>query len=197
MKTTPYHHGDLPKALLEAGETILRRDGIAALTLRAVAREAGVSHAAPAPHFKDLTGLLSELAAVGHHRLADDIQAGLDPANTKYAGPARAYIGFAKENPELFRLMSSNHRLDGQRPSLRDARLRSMQALALSRNTTIENPDAEAVARMAASWSLVHGFASLMIDGRFGSLLRAAPPGTTEADLLDAVLDSSRRANWP
>ena len=60
-----YHHGDLKAALLAEAETILERDGIQALTLRAAARAAGVSHAAPTNHFGDLSGLLSELAAVG------------------------------------------------------------------------------------------------------------------------------------
>src|SRR5262245_7555964 len=58
-EAAPYHHGALREALLKAAETVLRRDGLAGLTLRAVAREAGVSHAAPTHHFGDLTGLLS------------------------------------------------------------------------------------------------------------------------------------------
>src|SRR5438046_7955088 len=62
---TPYHHGALRDALLQAAERVLERDGLAGLTLRAVAREAGGSHAAPTHHFADLTGLLSELAASG------------------------------------------------------------------------------------------------------------------------------------
>ena len=65
---TPYHHGDLHDALLAAAERVLERDGLPGLTLRAVAREAGVSHAAPTHHFGDLTGLLSELAAIGFRR---------------------------------------------------------------------------------------------------------------------------------
>src|SRR4029077_600186 len=60
-----YHHGALRDALLEAAERVLERDGLPGLTLRAVAREAGVSHAAPTHHFGDLTGLVSELAAIG------------------------------------------------------------------------------------------------------------------------------------
>src|SRR6185437_15171104 len=56
---SPYHHGALRDALLEAAERVLERDGLAGLTLRAVAREAGVSHAAPTHHFGDLTGLVS------------------------------------------------------------------------------------------------------------------------------------------
>src|SRR5438309_12043484 len=62
---TPYHHGALRDALLQAAERVLERDGLAGLTLRAVAREAGVSHAAPTHHFGDLAGLVSELAAIG------------------------------------------------------------------------------------------------------------------------------------
>ena len=71
----PYHHGALRAALLNAAEAILERDGIAALTLRAAAREAGVSHAAPAHHFGSLSGLLSELAASGFVRFGERMQA--------------------------------------------------------------------------------------------------------------------------
>src|SRR5271156_1021705 len=79
-----YHHGDLHAALVAAAEEILERDGIQALTLRATARAAGVSHAAPAHHFGDLTGLLSDLAAGGYVRFAAELanameSAGQDP----------------------------------------------------------------------------------------------------------------------
>src|SRR5262245_19791849 len=65
---SPYHHGALREALLKAAEKVLERDGLPGLTLRAVAREAGVSHAAPTHHFGDLAGLLSELAAIGYRQ---------------------------------------------------------------------------------------------------------------------------------
>src|SRR5437667_7268702 len=71
----PYHHGALHDALLEAAERVLERDGLSGLTLRAVAREAGVSHAAPAHHFGDLTGLVSELAAIGFRQFNDAMAA--------------------------------------------------------------------------------------------------------------------------
>src|ERR1035438_944932 len=67
---TPYHHGALRDGLLEAAERVLERDGLSGLTLRAVAREAGVSHAAPTHHFGDLTGLVSELAAIGFRQFS-------------------------------------------------------------------------------------------------------------------------------
>ncbi len=68
MKSRAYHHGDLRAALLLETEAILERDGVQALSLREAARAVGVSHAAPANHFGDLTGLLSELAAIGFNR---------------------------------------------------------------------------------------------------------------------------------
>src|SRR6201999_3308799 len=76
---TPYHHGALRDALLQAAERVLERDGLAGLTLRAVAREAGVSHAAPTHHFGDLTGLVSELAAIGFRQFNAAMAAACTP----------------------------------------------------------------------------------------------------------------------
>jgi AcrR family transcriptional regulator len=73
QKTKTYHHGDLREALLRSAESILKRDGLGALSLRAAARAAGVSHAAPAHHFPDLCSLLSALAAEGFDRLSDKL----------------------------------------------------------------------------------------------------------------------------
>ena len=90
---TSYHHGSLREALLQAAERILERDGIKGLTLRAAAREAGVSHAAPKNHFGDLSGLLSELAAVGFERFVATLQAGVrdgDPATPAWPPSAAA-----------------------------------------------------------------------------------------------------------
>src|SRR4051812_40049851 len=78
----PYHHGSLRAALLEAAERVLERDGLAGLTLRAVAREAGVSHAAPSHHFGELAGLLSELAAVGFRQFNAAMASSSDSATT-------------------------------------------------------------------------------------------------------------------
>src|SRR5271155_3479730 len=95
----PYHHGDLKVALLAAAERILEQDGIQGLTLRAIARKAGVSHAAPNNHFGDLTGLLSELAALGYRRFgaaveAATVAAGSDPAS-RMKSMGTAYVSFA------------------------------------------------------------------------------------------------------
>src|SRR6202035_1766802 len=89
-----YHHGALHEALLEAAEKVMERDGLQGLTLRAVAREAGVSHAAPTHHFGDLTGLVSELAAIGFQQfnaaMAAGPAAGASPME-KATARAKAY----------------------------------------------------------------------------------------------------------
>src|SRR3954464_5161971 len=119
----PYHHGALREALLQAAERVRERDGLAGLTLRAVAREAGVSHAAPTHHFGDLTGLLSELAAVGFRDFDAAMQAahatGTTPAERALAR-ARAYLAYARSQPGMYQLMFRADRLDMNRPALRD-----------------------------------------------------------------------------
>src|SRR5207245_8318155 len=111
---TPYHHGDLHDALLAAAERVLERDRLAGLTLRAVAREAGVSHAAPTHHFGDLTGLLSELAAIGFRQFnAAMAQACVDrlPAE-KPMSRAEAYVGYAQAHHVMYGLGCRTARLD-------------------------------------------------------------------------------------
>src|SRR5664279_3207219 len=95
---TPYHHGALRDALLQAAERVLERDGLPGLTLRAVAREAGVSHAAPTHHFGDLTGLVSELAAIGFRQFNAAMAAAGASATApleRAAARARAYVAYA------------------------------------------------------------------------------------------------------
>ncbi|MGW7817462.1 TetR/AcrR family transcriptional regulator [Streptomyces puniciscabiei] len=108
-KNRPYHHGDLRAALLKSAERTLREKGAGALSLRELARDVGVSHAAPGRHFKDKQALMDALALDGYERLnrALDTAAG-QPGLTfegRMAALARAYLGFAVENPELLELM--------------------------------------------------------------------------------------------
>src|ERR1700750_1746429 len=112
----PYHHGDLKTALLTVAEQILEQHGVQELTLRAIARAAGVSHAAPNNHFGDLTGLLSELAALGFARFGAQLAAAMahggDDARRRMTAMGLAYVGFARAQPGLFALMFRNDRLD-------------------------------------------------------------------------------------
>ncbi len=191
-----YHHGDLRTALLAAAETILERDGIQALTLRAAARAVGVSHAAPTHHFGDLTGLLSELAAVGFARFDADLRTAMDAAGdepgVRLAAMGRAYVSFARAYPGLFVLMFRSERLDGTRPALRESVAAASKALREAISARAGGPAGsatQAVAEAAALWSLVHGFAVLLLDGRLQQLIASLPDGKDADRLLDAVLD--------
>src|SRR5271154_4854029 len=99
----PYHHGDLRRALLEAAMVIVERDGPNALTLRAVAREAGVSPAAPYHHFKDKGELLFAISKEGFRRLKLAMANVNAPISTHAMGVA--YVEFAHTNPALYRVM--------------------------------------------------------------------------------------------
>ncbi|MBV7696880.1 TetR/AcrR family transcriptional regulator [Streptomyces sp. TRM70350] len=107
-ETRPYHHGDLRAALLAGAERTLRAKGAAALSLRELARETGVSHAAPGRHFKDKQALLDALALTGFERLTHTLEAADDPAlpiEERLTALARAYLGFAIDNAALVELM--------------------------------------------------------------------------------------------
>ena len=195
-----YHHGSLREALLQAAERILERQGIQGLTLRAAAREAGVSHAAPKNHFGDLSGLLSELAAVGFERFVAMMQANVrdgDPPDRRMAAIGRGYVAFARAHPGLFLLMFRGERLDMGRPALRtavDASRRVLSgAVGASRNEAVDEtltlPQAAAI---VGAWSLVHGFAMLLLDGRLKPLLARLPPGTDADALLGAIFTRAR-----
>jgi AcrR family transcriptional regulator len=104
----PYHHGDLARALVQAGRRILEREGQAALSLRAVAREAGVSPAAPYHHFKDKCALLDTVAGEGWMELGATIakaRAEAPEAGLALTEIGVAYVRFARENPALYRVM--------------------------------------------------------------------------------------------
>jgi AcrR family transcriptional regulator len=192
----PYHHGSLPEAMLKAAEGILDRDGIAALTLRAAAREAGVSHAAPKNHFGDVRGLLSELAAVGFARFGAAVMAEVgesDPPKARLAALGRGYVAFARQYPGLFLLMFRSERLDFSRPALRAAADVAFDALANAvgapRRGPRETPlTLSQAAQLTRAWSMVHGFAMLMLDGRLKPLIARIQDGVDEMALLAAIL---------
>lgn len=194
-----YHHGALREALLQAAERILERDGIQGLTLRAAARDAGVSHAAPKNHFGDMTGLLSDLAAVGFERfvamLRENAHDGDSPASRMQAIGA-GYVRFARTHPDLFLLMFRSERLDMTRSALRTAVGASLQVLSSAvgehRGEPVEAqltlPQAAQIVR---AWSLVHGFVMLLLDGRLMPLLARLHPGADAETLLAEVFSGA------
>jgi AcrR family transcriptional regulator len=196
----PYHHGALHGALLEAAERVLERDGLAGLTRRAAAREAGVSHAAPTHHFGDLTGLVSELAAVGYRQFSAAMTAAAAAGTSlteKAMARAKAYVAFAQAHPGMYGLMFRAERLDMKRPSLCEAANASFAgfagAIGASRHEQIseEALSLDQAAAIVRAWSLVHGFTMLLLDDRLSDVLRRIPKGTDVETLLEAMLMST------
>ena len=202
-KHHPYHHGSLPDALLRAAETVLQRDGLKGLTLRAIAREAGVSHTAPQHHFGDTAGVLSELAASGHRRLAASMAeyaAAAKPGVARSsASLLRGYVDFAVRNADLFRLMSRNELLDPDRPSLVEARRTSARGLAgvfdvasgepRAANATFGALSAADAIAMTSAWGHVHGLTSLLIDNRLTALAASTGAFRDARELVDTVIE--------
>jgi len=164
-----YHHGDLRRALLEAALTLAERDGVSALTLRGVARRAGVSHAAPAHHFGDLLGLLRALADESFEALRAHMLAAMRDAPDAATALRRsgiAYVEFATQNPGRFRAMFHPAIVDQSgRPSAAEAGaydvlLGGIRALNAGRTLSA----AEAAALALGAWAPMHGLAALAVD---------------------------------
>ena len=177
-----YHHRDLRAALLETARTMLESEGPGALSLRELARRAGVSHNAPYRHFVDREALLAALAAEGFRLLGE----ALDAASGRAMG--EAYVRFALEHPQLFRLMFGGHLRFSRHRSLAEAAAKPYEALleAFRGGPQVADPEKAA----AAAWSLVHGLAHLLLDGHFAQ--RAAERTTFVHDVIGAVRFASR-----
>ncbi|AWW39175.1 TetR family transcriptional regulator [Streptomyces sp. AS58] len=155
----PYHHGDLRRAVLGAALDAIATDGPSALSLRDLARRAGVSHAAPAHHFKDRTGLLTAIAAEGFGLLATAIG---ESADLKDAG-AR-YVRFAREHPAHFQVMFTPELLRADDLELTTARALAGAALREAVSAVApENRGSDPRLAGIAAWSLAHGFATLLL----------------------------------
>lgn len=186
-----YHHGDLRTALVAAAEGLLASG--ATLSLRAVAKAAGVSHAAPYHHFANLDALLAAVATRGFHDLAADMEAARHSTDTAatLVGHCTAYVAFALARPAAFRLMFSPLlQRKADHPALQAAADGSFEVLRKAAHAhAAEGADELAL----AGWSLAHGLASLAIDGA----LSTAPVPMPSAHDLAALLASRLLANLP
>lgn len=202
-----YHHGDLRRALLDGALRLIEEQGVAALSLRELARRLGVSHAAPGHHFPDRLALLVAMAAEGFERLAAGMEAAAaaQPPAARLTAAGEAYLRFALDHPSHLEVMFGPE-VGGMKvrpPELRAPSDRARRVL----DATIESlaglpPRAPGAARdpfvevhTFAAWSLLHGAARLWIDGplrasmerrgagraRFEELARAAIAIGTEA----------------
>jgi AcrR family transcriptional regulator len=179
-----YHHGDLRAACVRAAMELLEEGGETALSLRAVARRAGVSPAAPYRHYADREALVSAVAVVGYRELAERLAAAHPSPSTpeQLAGVAIAYVQFALERPALFRIMFGE-------PCDRDndERVAATAAVSLYVREIVQRsfPQVDTDAMATAIWALVHGFAFLHLDGK----LDACRPSVV-ADRVGAAIQA-------
>src|ERR1700694_1581169 len=200
-----YHHGDLKVALVPPGEQVGRERGVGHVSLRAVARHVGVTHAPSAHHFENKAGLLTAFATQGYVQLAGAVLAAIDEAQS-VDGPSvleavgRGYVRFALANPGplpgLFRLDLLNAddpdfvaASDGAYSLLVSTIARCQSEGFLGSN------DPEVVA--VSAWSMVHGLAALWISGRLGERIREKDPNRLADRASRLYVDSVLRAMAP
>ena len=179
IDTRPYHHGDLRRALVEAARRILESEGPGALSLRAVAREAGVSPAAPYHHFKDKGELLDAVAHVGWDMLGEAMIEAKDAAPNASVALSEigvSYVKFAQNHPALYRVMydcsrdkdslpeSMSSKEDGAYCVVRDA---------FRETAGPDYPEADVELATIAAWCAGHGLAEMSSFNQFAPLKAA------------------------
>jgi AcrR family transcriptional regulator len=170
--TAPYHHGDLRTALIVAGRELLAENGERGFTLRECARRASVSHAAPAHHFPTVGDLLAEIAATGFEdlttsmlRFAEEARAGDAPG--RLMGLGRGYVAFALGNRAVFQLMFRSEMFTFDNEHFAAARRAAFDCLVRAVHAVLPNAaPTERSLVVDRSWSIVHGFATLVIEGQ-------------------------------
>ena len=160
----PYHHGDLPRALLQAAVEAIAEVGPAAVSLRDLARRTGVSHAAPAHHFGDKAGLLTAVATDGFRRLATTLRDTYQ-ATGSFLEVGVAYVRFAVTHRAHFEVMFRPELYRTDDPELVRARDAAKTLLYPPAAEAATSPDAGGDVRAGvAAWSLVHGLATLWLN---------------------------------
>jgi AcrR family transcriptional regulator len=173
---SPYHHGNLRQALLEAALVILEQQGEAGLGLRDLARAVGVSAAAPYRHFDSRAALLEALAVTGFQRFSARMNAvAQSQPDDPLAAMGKTYVIFALQNANLFRLMFSPALKRDNRPGLKIA--------ADAAFDTLRSAVGSDRIRALAAWAKVHGLAVLLLDGQIAIRARE----DTEALIAEVI----------
>ncbi|MGZ3427747.1 MAG: TetR/AcrR family transcriptional regulator [Polyangia bacterium] len=196
----PYHHGDLRRTLLDAALAIVGKAGPGALSLRELARKAGVSHAAPYRHFKSREALVLPLANHGFPGLGAEMQrsaGGESNPILRFRALGVAYVSYAVSHPGHFRIMFSNELHEGtEDPELAEAGAPTLEALietiaAAQDAGQIRAGDPRALA--VPAWSMAHGLAMLLVDQQLRALVETVYAET----LAHAVIDVAVRGLSP
>lgn len=183
-----YHHGDLPSALRQAAGKILEKEGVEALSVRALTRRTGVSHAAPYRHFRDRDSLLAALAAEGFAMLGRAQREAAAAGGLRAMG--EAYVRFALAHPQRFRLMFGGQLKIARHAALREVATRTFERLSGALAARVGDAPGARDASIAA-WALVHGLAQLLLGERIAP---AARQGRSEDQFIRDVLGTTRFA---
>ncbi len=179
-----YHHGNLRPALVSAAVEEIEVSGPAAMSLRAVARRAGVTHAAATYHFGDRAGLLTAVAAEGYRLIAGALREAQETTGS-FLEVGVAYVRFAVTHRAHFEVM--------YRPELYhrdDAELARARADAAALLYGSGVPDTESLSQGVAAWAIVHGLATLWLNGNLPPQLGDDPVQITR--VVAARLRTSR-----
>jgi AcrR family transcriptional regulator len=199
-KKDAYHHGDLRRTLLDLAFAHVEREGVDTLSLRELAREAGVSNAAPYRHFPTRDALIAAMAEEGFARLrqmlVDATSDEPDPLE-RFCAQGEAFIGFASAYPAHYRVMFSRRVPRKGFPGLAAAGQAAMDELveaigACQKKHQLRRGEPERLA--IAAWAMVHGMATLLVDGR---LDRERFPEKTHAALIREVVQVVARGLAP
>lgn len=190
----PYHHGNLRAALLEAAAAEIASVGPAALSLRELARRAGVSHAAPAHHFGDKRGLFTALAAEGFRLLHQRTTPALEAPGALMATGQR-YVEFALDHPSHFAVMFDQSLLAANDEELVREKTVAFEVLfeAVRRGTRVASDD-ELAAQALTAWAIVHGLATLWLAGNLPYPVDSRQVGAVFGELGPALVPVARVA---
>lgn len=186
-----YHHGDLSGTILQAAGDLLEEQGVEGLRMRELARRAKVSHNAPYRHFPDRDSLLAALAAEGFARLGRTQQEARQAAGLK--GMGEAYVRFALEHPQRFRLMFGGAVRIAAHPALREVATTVFDGLSGALSGELGEAAGARDASIAA-WAMVHGLANLMLEDKISA---AARQGRDDDAFARDVLATLRFAARP
>jgi AcrR family transcriptional regulator len=174
-KARAYHHGDLRRAVLQEALRAIAEEGPAAVSLRELARRVGVSHAAPAHHFRDKPGLLTAVAAEGFRLLAEGLRVTYERTES-FLEVGVAYVRFATRHRPYFEVMFRPDLYRRDDPELVEASGRAAAMLyGPVGELTGEKADEDVLRAGVAAWALVHGLATLFVNGNLPARLGRDP----------------------
>ena len=179
MTSKKYHHGDLKNALIQAGVRILAKEGVGGLSLRKVAKKAGVSHSAPYAHFPDKQSLIAAISTEGFKQLYTELDTAVSPYSNnprrQLKEGAWAYVQFAMNNTDTFNIMFSDVlEKEKEYPAFVENSRKTFERVvdvvrACQEAGILRSAPAELMA--VSVWGQLHGIISLILEGQVSHVI--------------------------